>query len=164
MITKGIVEKIIDPYTVRVRIPLLDRMKDSTMSTSTDNLSEALICSSSGSHPNLSVGDVVIVSKDDQEQYLTILGHLYRPDMKHDVYQDQIFNKLEVYTKCTLPVSTTIGALTYEELLSLKGVDYNVHSTVVDLKRQNEELSQQVKALNNTLNNITSKLLEKGLI
>ena len=38
MITKAIVEEVISPYQVRVRVPILDRSKKSSLSTKTENL------------------------------------------------------------------------------------------------------------------------------
>ena len=44
MITRGIVEKIIDQYSVKVRIPILDKVGASDAATPTDELNTAVIC------------------------------------------------------------------------------------------------------------------------
>ena len=44
MITKGIVEKIIDTYTAKVRLPVYDGMPIGTISVPTDDLSSATVC------------------------------------------------------------------------------------------------------------------------
>ena len=38
MITKGIIEAVLSPYEVKVRIPTLDSVRASSLSTSTENL------------------------------------------------------------------------------------------------------------------------------
>ena len=59
MITRAIVEEIVSPYQVKVRIPLLDRAESSPMSTKKEDLNIATICSLPNCYVNMQVGDVV---------------------------------------------------------------------------------------------------------
>ena len=79
MITKAIVEEIVSPYQVKIRIPLLDRVESSPMSTNTSDLNTATICSLPNCYMNVQVGDVVFVGFEDNTYYkAVVLGHLCR--------------------------------------------------------------------------------------
>ena len=67
MITRGIVEKILTPYLVKVRIPTLNRTKDSSIKTLSDELNDTPICTLNHYDPNLRVGDIVIVGFEDND-------------------------------------------------------------------------------------------------
>ena len=68
MITKAIVEAIVDTYTVKVRIPRIDRLEFNSIKTPTQYLNDAIICTLPNCDPNLSPGDIVFVAMDDQNE------------------------------------------------------------------------------------------------
>ena len=79
MITKAIVEKVIDNYNIRVRVPSLDRTYQSSVYTNNEDLNVAIVCTLPGCDPNIKVGDVVFVSLEEtEEDRAVILGYLYR--------------------------------------------------------------------------------------
>ena len=77
MILKAIVDKVLDKYNIRVRIPELDRAEYNASSTSRDDLNVAIICTLPGFDLNLQEGDIVFVSFEPNGQCL-ILGCLFR--------------------------------------------------------------------------------------
>ena len=102
MITKAIVEEIISPYEVRVRIPLIDRQDNTTLATKTEDLNIATICSLPNCYCNPQVGDVVFVGFEDNTYYkVVILGYLSREAMT-PTYSDITFNNLVVKNKTEL--------------------------------------------------------------
>ena len=61
MVTRGIVEQVIDPYHIRVRLPLYDGAPFLTTSVPTSDLSVATVCTLPNTNPNIQVGDIVFV-------------------------------------------------------------------------------------------------------
>ena len=63
MVTKGIVEEIITPYQIKVRLPIFDGAKNTKYSVTNEELALSTICSISGSSNQVNVGDVVFVDR-----------------------------------------------------------------------------------------------------
>ena len=79
MITKGIIEEILSPYSARVRLPIFDSIKDAQNSVSTGNLRVASICSLPNCTNLLGIGDIVFVGfEDDDLGKPVILGNLVK--------------------------------------------------------------------------------------
>ncbi len=146
MITKAIVESIVDNYTVKVRIPRIDRLGFNSIRTSTEYLNEAIVCTLSNCDPNLQIGDIVFVALDDQnEDEVIILGHLYR-EKRTSTYCDLILNELVVNSNASLPIGTSIGEISYEELLMLKGANKTLQLEIDSLKTELEEIKSQLNS------------------
>lgn len=81
MITKGIIESIVDKYSIKVRIPTLNGIGKTDLST-------AFICTLPNASINFAVGDIVILGFEDNTFSTPIvLGFLYR-----DAKRQSIFN------------------------------------------------------------------------
>ena len=79
MLQKGIVEKIIDRYSCKVRIPKYDKLKSSVTGTSTEDLATAIISAMPGTEISYVVGDVVLISfENDEISKPVVMGLLYR--------------------------------------------------------------------------------------
>lgn len=136
MITKAIVEEVISPYQVKIRVPLLDREGASPLSTSSDNLNVATICCLPNCYMNIQVGDVVFVAFEDNTYYkAVILGHLSRAAMT-STYADVHFRNLIVEDSATLPSNTCIGDVSMSDILSLKGTSENIQQQIDDIREQ----------------------------
>lgn len=119
MVTKGIIEKIVDTYTAKVRLPLYDGVPIGTISVPTDDLSDATTCTIAGAQPNLQVGDVVFVGFEDNDRGKpVILGCLYSPESSNSK-ADLSLNSLEVLINASLPEETNIGSVTSDEIKNL---------------------------------------------
>lgn len=148
MLTKAIVEEIISPYQVKVRIPILDRVTTSSVSTSNDNLNVATICSLPNCYINLQVGDVVFVGFEDNTYYkAVVLGHLCRQAATSSK-ADVLLNSIDVEGTAKLPENTTIGSLTPLELSCLSGCSSNIQ--------------KQISNINDRLNVIMEKLFPEN--
>lgn len=139
MITKAIVEQVIDKYTVRVRIPSLDRTMDSSVHTPTELLNVAIICTLPGCDPNVQPGDIVFISKEKSESELVILGYLYCSRMT-STFCDVTVNDLFVNQTATLSKDTQIGNVTSAEIQRLVGVKDSIQKQIDELKQQLEQL------------------------
>lgn len=134
MITKAIVEEIISPYQVRIRIPLLDGVLASPMSTKQDSLNTATICTLPNCYMNIQVGDIVFVGFEDNTYYkAVVLGHLSREAMT-DTYADVTFRNLQILDSATLPTETSIGDITFSEFSKLAGISENIQKQINMLK------------------------------
>lgn len=133
MITRGIIEKSIDQYHVKVRIPSIDRMSTSSVHTSTDNLSTAVFATLPGCEVHLQPGDVVIVSVEDVDDSVTILGYLYR-DASVKKHCSHKMDSLRVDYSTVLSNDTTIGIVTPREIEYLAGVKENIQKQFDDLQ------------------------------
>ena len=135
MITRGIIEKSIDPYHVKVRIPTIDRLSTSSVHTPTNNLSNAVFATLPGCEVKLQPGDVVIVSVDNVEDSVTILGYLYREASVNKQCSHKM-ESLTVNTLAKLPKDTTIGSVFPSEIAQLSGVKENIQKQLDDITRR----------------------------
>lgn len=151
MITKAIVESVVDRYTIKVRVPRIDRTYASSIRTETEYLNEALICTLSNCDPNIQPGDIVFVALDDQnEDEAIILGYLYR-ETRTNALCDFILNSLTVNGQVTLPFETQIGIVQPSELQALSGVSDNISSTLRDFKQTLDDLTVELENMGNVI-------------
>lgn len=147
MITKGIIEELISPYEVRVRIPILDRSDASSLHTTTQNLNIATICSLPNCYVNLQVGDVVFVGFEDNTYYkAVILGHLCR-ETDYTTYADVTLGNMIVKRSAELPQVTSIGEVTDIELQRLVGIRENIQKQIDNLSDKLENLQDELSKL-----------------
>lgn len=146
MITKAIVEKVIDNYNIRIRVPSLDRTYQSSVYTNNEDLNVAIVCTLPGCDPNIKVGDVVFVSLEEtEEDRAVILGYLYRTK-KTETLCDMLLSKLNVANVAVLPEDTTIGNVSSFELQQLSGIRGNVQLQITQLQEQVARLTQLISS------------------
>lgn len=149
MLTKGIIEDIIDPYHVKVRIPIFDRMSSSSLHIEDTDLNEALICSLPHCDLNIQRGDIVFIGFEDNDfSKPIVLGYLYRSNMT-STYCDLILNSLVVNIDAKLPVNTQIGSVTANEIKCLTGLKENIQNRL-------DFMSQQILDLKNTISKMNT--------
>lgn len=139
MITRAIVDSVLDSYTFKIRIPILNRTSSSTVKTSSALLPEAVVCCSPGYSMNLQPGDVVIVARDDTEKDWTILGLLFTSSMREST-ADLVLNDLRVVNAVTLPDNTSIGSVSNKNIQCLSGVKENIQKQLDEIVRRLDEL------------------------
>ena len=141
MITRGIVEKLLDRYTIKVRMPLLNRMKQNSSSILSDDLNEAVVSVPPNFDPNINVGDVVFVAFEDNNfGKPVVIGYLYRSNMT-PTYGDIILNSINVKIAANLSADTTIGDVSSTNISYLKGVTSNIQGQLNSLKDSDTILS-----------------------
>ena len=124
MITKGIVEQIIDATHIKVRMPFIDGISGNKQATPTDLLSDAIICALPNSNNIVNEGDIVFLGFENNDiGKPIILGHLFK---ESNTYIDLIIRKLEVNSSCYLPSETSIGDITSTQLKMLSGLSSNI--------------------------------------
>lgn len=79
MLIKGIIEQVIDEYTVKVRIPSWDGPANSSEGVPTESLSIATVCSPAGLRQVFQPGEVVFVEQEqDDKNAPVVMGVLER--------------------------------------------------------------------------------------
>lgn len=133
MITKAIVEQVLSPYQVKLRIPLFNKADSTTLATDTSDLTVATICSIPNCYINFQVGDVVFVGFEDNTYYkAVILGHLSRKAMS-DTYSDVVFRTLDVKGEAKLSSQTSIGDVSPHNIRCLERVKYNLQDQIDEI-------------------------------
>ena len=145
MITKAVVESIVDTYRVKIRMPLLDRIKSSNIHTPDSDLEIATVCTLPNCRANLRVGDVVFVATEEAypNSKPVIIGHLYRENIG-ETYCDLILDELKVRSTCRLPGDTQIGNVSSDEIGHLSGASDNIQKQISDLLNRVTLLEEQV--------------------
>lgn len=142
MIRRAIVEQVVTPFRVKVRIPEVDRAKKSSQHISTDELDELTVCVPAGWHPNFQIGDVVIVSYDVfSPDESVIIGFLYKENLESVSELD--ITQLIVSSYANLPKNTVIGDVTANQLHSLTGVRDNIQKQLDSLQEQINQLQKR---------------------
>lgn len=124
MITKAIVEDIINNKEFIVRIPIFDNIESAREHTIKEDLNTALAILSPGLSNNIVTGDIVYVGFEDNDiSKPIILGLLDKENQQPrqtTVTSAQVnCEYLNVKKPTTLPVGTNIGSITYDQLLEL---------------------------------------------
>lgn len=108
MLTKAIIEEVIDTYSAKVRIPIYHQIEPSPFATNIKDLPIASICVLPGTSMALRKNDVVFVDFEmDQVERPVIIGCLSREDSSSSCNINAQSLKVEV--DCTLPGDTSFG-------------------------------------------------------
>lgn len=135
MVTKGIVEEIIDTYSVRVRLPIYDSIENTKEATASKDLSIAVFSTFPNVDNLVNVGDVVWVSfEDDDISKPVIIGHLYKEHKENDVLSDLNVRKFNTNALTKLNENTYIGEITPNEIKMLGGVESNIQLQLNNIK------------------------------
>lgn len=130
MLQKAIIEKKLDKYSMKVRIPVYNKVKSDPTATPTNELYTATIQTLPGCSPNYQEGDVVIVDfENDDLSFPIIIGLLYREHMPQGS-TDITADSLVVNVNTNLSENTLIGEVTPDSL-----------------KKLNDKYSNNVKAI-----------------
>ena len=158
MVTRGIVEAVLNEYSYKVRIPIFDRIEADAEHTDYNSLSTAVASIPKGLNNSIKVGDVIFLTFENNN--LTepiIIGQLYREAITNDVTAAFSGRYLEITDEAKLPSNTTIGTLSYDKLFMLSNVKY-------DIQRQIDKLTHDLGYANDedleTIRDEISKLYD----
>ena len=149
MITRAIIEEVIDTFSYRVRIPIFDRIESASEHTSFENLLIAKASVSRGSNNQFQRGDIVFIAFENNDLGApVIIGHLYRNALL-EVSNSSVIEStsLNVSGKASLPMSTTIGDIQYSQLFYLANVQSDLQGQLDELTRKIEEQAAKIKEL-----------------
>lgn len=144
MVTKAIIEEIVDDYSVRVRIPYFNKLATSVSCTPTEDLYIATICCPPNSTLNYKVGDIVFLAYEEgQANKPVILGQLSRAT-KTDNNPTYIAESITVKADANLPIDTCIGDISPTDIQQLKGVKENLQFQLDILTARIAKLEDQL--------------------
>lgn len=130
MVTKAIIEKVINRYTARVRIPIINKARGAVSATPTNELYVASISISPNCNPDLREGDIVFVAfEDGNNGKPVIIGQLFR-EGPNETLSDIKSSTMEVVLSCDLPEDTTIGDISSFDLKNLYGTKGNLQGQI----------------------------------
>ena len=134
MVTKAIIEEVINNYQVKVRIPILDSTENFSTSTSQVELSTAIVCVQPRSTFVPEVGDIVIVSFEDNDKGKPIIiGCLFK-ESDNLSQVDLTARNLTVNEGTVLSKNTQIGDIDYNQLKYLQGLQEPVQQALTNLE------------------------------
>jgi hypothetical protein len=129
MLTKAYIQEVISPHSIRVRIPLFNKIANVDGATPNDELSIGCVCTLPNFITDAHVGDIVIVGfEEDNISKPVVLGYLSTPN-RMDTMVDVECNRLTVNGDTTLTEHTTIGDVKPESIKCLKDLKDNVNDT-----------------------------------
>lgn len=147
MITKGYIEKIENNYTVKVRIPVFNKSKESNTSTPTNELNNAYFSVMPNSRITPQVGDAVIVAFENNDfAKPVIIGYLYNESRDYSVV-DSVLQNLFVGNQAKLPSNTEIGSITSKQLSFLSNISSDVQVQLDTITYQLDQLKSAVSQL-----------------
>lgn len=176
MVTRAIVEEIVDKSHVRVRIPRTNKSSAAVGSTPTSELAIATICSTPGISPRLRKNDAVFISFEDDDIGMPVVMGLLFNSEKTGTYSDTVLDSLKVNVDVELPQNTTIGSVSSDSLKNLQGLSSNIQlqieTNASEHKQMNEilnslksnsssvsELSSQVEKISDNLQSLEEQLI-----
>lgn len=144
MVTRGIVEQVIDPYHIRVRLPLYDGAPFLTTSVPTSDLSVATVCTLPNTNPNIQVGDIVFVGLEDNDRKKPIvIGFLYR-ETQYTTEIDLKLSTITVDNLAKLSEDTSIGDVSPSDIKCLQGSTGNLQQQINLLSAEIDKLKEIV--------------------
>ena len=146
MLTKAYISEIINTHSIRVRMPLYNKIEGVNGATPKTELAIACVCSLPNFVTDPQVGDIVIVGFEENDTSKpVILGYLSKSTELPSI-TDIKCNKLTALDDVTLPAHTNIGNVTHENLkclLNLKdNIKLSLQQTNASILSMNEELSK----------------------
>lgn len=140
MLQKAIIEQKIDKYSMKVRIPVYNKIKSDPTATPTDELYTAIIQTLPGCSPVYQEGDLVLVEfENDNISLPVIIGLLFRQNMSESS-TDINADSLKVNVNTNLTENTLIGSVTPEAIKKLNDkYTNNVKRVVVEYSLSNYE-------------------------
>lgn len=147
MITKAFIQDVINPHTVRVRIPMYNKLDGTQGSTPKSELPLAPICTVANIINDPHPGDVVFVSfEDDDLSKPIVLGYLSLANMGLS-YTDIVCDDLEAKGEIRLSEDMVVGEIKYENIFQLKNLNENVVEKFQEIDRLIDEINVEIKKL-----------------
>ena len=143
MTTKAYITEIVDKKTVKIRMPLFNKIEGVSGSTPNSELYSATLCYQGGVIPSYEIGDVVFVQFEDN--YLDrpiVMGKLKNTTStkEDDGLPDIYCNTLNVTGAVTMGEETKIGDIEYAAIKCLDGTENNIKQSFSDVDTEFSEL------------------------
>ena len=147
MIAKAVIEEVIDNFSARIRIPILNGIKNTQQSTPLENLYIANIASIPYITNVIAVGDIVYVGFENNDLSRPVIIGKYLGSSKVKGYDSIEYkpnldlDNITVNEQCSLSNNTRIGTLEYNDLTKVLLID-ELYNKLAELQEQIDELKQ----------------------
>lgn len=153
MITKGIIEQVVDEYSVKVRLPIFDKLKNAQGATPSSQLPELYFCTLPNCYIAPKINDIVFVSFEDNDfSKPFILGYLFNQDAPQSTV-DAVLNSLTVSGDTKLSKNTTIGDVNSTSIACLENCDFNIKKEDKVINDKINEHEKRLDKLETLINN-----------
>ena len=167
MITKAYIQEVLTPYSVKVRIPLYHKVEGATGSVKQDSLPIAYISTLPNVKIDPQVGDVVIVSFEEENLGKPIvIGYLYSQKEIKSTAIIECENLIST-GDTTLGKNTLIGDIKYENIECLKNQKDNIPTELnlirSDISKIKNDTISKVEEQINKINKEIETLKQGGV-
>ena len=138
--TRGIIEEVIDRFHVRVRIPEYNGLLGTDRGTPTSELEIATICCMPGYVPHYRVGDIVFVDYERNNVEMPVVLGVIAGANNVYIGSDVEADSLKIQINCELPLDTSIGNVSKDNIQNLAGARNNI-------QRQIDLLVEKINAI-----------------
>ena len=151
MLTKAYISEVISSHTIRVRVPLYNKIEGVNGATPKNELAIACVCSLPNFVTAPQVGDIVIVGfEEDDISKPVILGYLSRNAAQSSI-TDIRCNKLVALDDVILDAHTTIGDIKPENIECLKNLRDNIKQTFDTTKTTIDNINSNIDNLDKSM-------------
>jgi hypothetical protein len=142
MLTKAYIQEVINPHSIKVRMPLYNKLEGVDGATPNNKLHTACVCTLPNFITNPRKGDIVIVGFEDNDiSHPVVLGYLSVNSTVAST-MDILCDNLTAKGDIVLGEYTTIGEVTPENIKCLKGVNENIKDTLNILMLRMKKLEE----------------------
>jgi archaellum component FlaC len=147
MLTKAIIQEVLTPYSIRIRIPSVNKIEGVNGSTPNNELYIAAVCSLPKFIIDPRVGDIVVVGFEDNDMSNPIvLGYLSKSSGNMSI-ADIVCNDFEATGEIKLSKDTSIGEVTPINIESLKNQKENINDEFNIVKNSIDTIKSEIKGL-----------------
>ena len=156
MITKGIIEEVINFNKVKVRCPVFDKIHVADLSN--NNLNIASVCNLPGSSILPRKGDVVFVGfENDNFSLPVVLGYL-NLDSEINSSNSLKIDSLSVHNDTHLPRNTTIGQVYWNNIENISSLSSSVVESIDNIDSKLKADDESIKSLELFINDVSETL------
>lgn len=147
MLAKAFIQEVISPYSLRVRIPSVNKIEGVNGATPNNELYVAAVCSNPNFVINAHVGDVVILGfEDDDISKPIVLGYL-STNKSMETLTNMHCDEFKADGDISLSGQTSIGDVSPSSIHCLKNQKENISDEFHSVRRDAEELKKSIEAV-----------------
>ena len=161
MLVKALVQEVISPHLVKVRIPSINKIEGVNGATPNNELSTASVCSLPNIITDVHPGDIVVLGfENDNISNPIVIGHLSIKGESKSITNIKC-DELVALGDVSLGKHTSIGDITPKNIECLRNQTSNINDTFQVMTKSIEEIRGQLDALNgsNVADSITKDAL-----
>lgn len=153
MIYRAFIQEVISAHSARVRIPFIHGVSSSHQFTPDAELPIATVCTLPGLTIHLTLGEVVIVSFENNDFNKPIILGILSRSVSESTTSDALLSTIEIKNAALLPSKTQIGDVNELEVSYLKGLTNNIQFQINALTTKISEINKIIESLSDSPKN-----------